>query len=68
MPCHRIKDGFVCCNKIVKFRGFTIEFPPIGCPVMLDKELQPIEYEDTPQKFWRAVEAYMEKHCENRTY
>ena len=59
MACNKVKDGFICSNDIVKHNGFLIEFPPIGCPAMLDPDTHAvIEYEATTDEFWAAVEDY----------
>lgn len=58
MPCERIGNAIICSNPIVDFKGFKIEFPKIGSPVMLTGEFEIVEYEDTPKEFWDAVEEY----------
>jgi len=61
MPCERIGTAIVCSNKIIECDGFKIEYPQIGCPVMLDGDLMPVNYEDTPKEFWDAVKNYQKK-------
>lgn len=66
MPCQPIKDGFICSNKIVTHKGYVIEFPPIGSPVMLHPLLHAaLDYSETPKEFWDAV-ADHEESLKNR--
>lgn len=59
MPCIKTKDGFVCEYKTVEHGGFLIEFPPIGCPVPLNKKtLCP---KKPTREFWDALESFRMK-------
>ena len=59
MSCKRIGDAIVCEANTVEYGGFLIEFPPIGCPAMLNKDtFEVISYQDTPDEFWEAVALY----------
>ena len=36
-----------------------MEFPPIGCPVMVERgTFRVIDYKDTPPEFWEAVKDF----------
>lgn len=59
MPCERIQDGFICSNNIVTHKGYIIEFPKTGSPAMLHPQTHAVlDYNETPQGFWDAVEDY----------
>lgn len=60
-PCKKIGNAIVCSNTVVEHKGFTIEFPKIGSPAMLNKDFEIVD--DPPQEFWEAVEDYQYRHA-----
>lgn len=60
MPCEQFGNGFICSNDVVEHNGFWIEFPPIGCPPMLNKRTYAV-INKPPRAFWVAVEDYLKQ-------
>ncbi len=54
MPCQRIKDGFVCYNKVFRFKGFLFEWGYNPIPLNRDG----MTSQRTPRGFWSAMDEF----------